>query len=234
MMKNIEIFKRVEQKYVLSEKQYKDLMKLINNHLNEDEYFKSNICNIYFDSDNFDLIINSLEKGYYKEKVRLRSYNVPKLKDKVYFEIKSKLDGVVYKRRVTINLNDYYDYLNGKSIKSSNKQIMNEIDYVIKKYDLKPKYFIAYDRLSYYDKNDESFRITFDENIRSRNDDLRLEYGDSGKLYFDDKKYIMELKCNGGLPMYFINALSKLKIYPSSFSKYGNIYKDSIKEEVYV
>ena len=230
-MKNIEIFKRVEQKYVLSEDNYNSLMKLIGNHLSKDEYYKSNIYNIYFDNDNFDLIINSLEKGYYKEKVRLRSYSVPKLEDKVYFEIKSKLDGVVYKRRVTLSLKDYYKYLDGKLPKSSNDQIMMELDYVINKYNLKPKYFIAYDRLSYYDKDDESFRITFDENIRSRKDDLRLEYGDSGKLYFNDKKYIMELKCSKGLPMWFISALSTLKIYPNSFSKYGNIYKNSLKED---
>ena len=233
-MKNIEIFKRVEQKYILSNDDYNNLMNIISNHLNRDEYFKSNICNIYFDSDNNDLIINSLEKGYYKEKVRLRSYNVPELEDKVYFEIKSKLDGVVYKRRVTLKLKDYYDYLNGVLPNSSNDQIMKELDYVISKYNLKPKYFIAYDRLSYYSKDDESFRITFDENIRSRKEDLRLEYGDSGKLYFKDKKYIMEIKCNGGLPMWFINALSTLRIYPNSFSKYGNIYKDSLKEELYV
>ena len=233
-MKNIEIFKRVEQKYVLSENEFNSLMNLIGNHLNKDEYYQSKICNIYFDSDNYDLIINSLEKGYYKEKVRLRSYSIPSLEDKVYFEIKSKLDGVVYKRRVTLPLKDYYRYLDGKEVTSSNKQIMCELDYVIKTYNLKPKYFIAYDRLSYYDKEDESFRITFDENIRSRQEDLRVEFGDSGKLYFDDKKYIMELKCSDALPMWFINALSSLKIYPCSFSKYGNIYKNSLKEELYV
>ena len=158
-MKNIEIFKRVEQKYILSEDDYNKLINIIDDHLEKDEYYKSSICNIYFDTDNYDLIINSLEKGCYKEKVRLRSYNVPKLSDKVYFEIKSKLDGVVYKRRVTLPLKEYYDYLDGKLPNSSNDQIMKELDYVFKKYNLKPKYFIAYDRLSYYDKDNESFRM---------------------------------------------------------------------------
>ena len=233
-MKHIEKFKREEQKYILSEDEFNSLMKIIGKHLKKDEYFQSKICNIYFDSDNYDLIINSLEKSFYKEKVRLRSYSIPKISDNVYFEIKSKLDGVVYKRRVTLPLKEYYEYLDGKLPNCSNKQIMDELDYTIKKYDLKPKYFIAYDRLSYYDKDDESFRITFDENIRSRKDDLRLEYGDSGKLLFDDKKYIMELKSCKSLPLWFIEALSSLKIYPNSFSKYGNIYKNSLKEELYV
>ena len=233
-MKNIEIFKRIEQKYVLDEYEYKNLLKLINSHLEKDEYFKSNICNIYFDNDNYDLIINSLEKGFYKEKVRLRSYSIPKLNDKVFLEIKSKLDGVVYKRRVTLSLKDFYEYLDGKMPKTSNPQIMKEIDYTFKKYNLKPKYFIAYDRTSYFDKDDETFRITFDENIRSREDDLHLEYGDSGKLYFDNKKYVMELKAGNGLPMWFIEVLSNMKIYPRSFSKYGSIYTNKVKEELYV
>ena len=46
-MKNIEIFKRIEQKYVLSENEYNSLMNIIKDHLSKDEYFKSNICNIY-------------------------------------------------------------------------------------------------------------------------------------------------------------------------------------------
>lgn len=233
-MKNIEIFKRIEQKYVLSKEEYNCLMKMISNHLEKDEYFKSNICNIYFDNDNYDLIINSLEKGIYKEKVRLRSYNIPNLEDKVYFEIKSKLNGVVYKRRVTLPLKEFYNYLNGKIPNTSNPQIMKEIDYTMKRYNLKPKFFIAYDRTSYFDKEDETFRITFDENIRSRQDDLRLEYGDSGKLYFKDKKYVMELKANNGLPLWFTTILSELKIYPTSFSKYGSIYQNKLKEELYV
>ena len=231
-MNNIEIFKRIEQKYVLSEDEYKKLMNLINDHLEKDLYYKSKICNIYFDTKNYDLIVNSLEKGEYKEKVRLRSYNIPTLDDNVFFEIKSKLDGVVYKRRVTLTLNDFYEYLNGNKLNTSNPQIMKEIDYTLKKYNLEPKYFIAYDRTSYFDKDNKNFRITFDENIRSRNTDLKLEYGDAGKLYFNDKEYIMELKTIGGLPLWFTKILSELKIYPKSFSKYGNIYKDKLKEEL--
>ena len=234
-MKNIEIFKRVEQKYILSEDEYKKLLSMVINHLEKDLYFKSKICNIYFDNNNYDLIINSLEKSDYKEKVRLRSYNIPSLNDNVFLEIKSKLEGVVYKRRVTLKLKDFYNYINNSNVTSSNKQIMSEIEYLVNRYNLVPKYFIGYDRTSYYDKDNINFRITFDHNIRSRKYDLNLEKGDYGIPYFKDKMYIMELKTNGALPLWFINVLSKLKIYPSSFSKYGSIYQKRLKEElVYV
>ncbi|MBR1416928.1 MAG: polyphosphate polymerase domain-containing protein [Bacilli bacterium] len=231
-MNNIEIFKRIEQKYLLSENEYNKLMNRLKDHIVKDKYFQSTICNVYFDTDNYDLIVSSIEKDIFKEKVRLRSYNIPNLNDIVFLEIKSKLDGVVYKRRVTLTLDEFYNYLNGKKVSTSNNQIMNEIDYVVKKMHLAPKYFIAYDRTSYYDKNNKDFRITFDENIRSRQKNLNLENGDFGKLYFKSKKYIMELKNNGGLPLWFTHILSDLKIYPTSFSKYANIYKENIKEDL--
>lgn len=218
------IFERVETKYVLSKEEYELLMKKIHKHLNQDEYFKTTICNIYFDTDNYDLINKSIDKPIYKEKVRLRSYNVPSLSDYVFFEIKSKFKGTVYKRRIKIKLSDYYNYLINHQY-DENNQIMKEIDYLITRYNLKPKLMLSYDRTSYYDKDNKNFRITFDQNIRSRDDELNLEYGDAGKLYFDKPMYIMELKSLGSLPIWFTKVLSNLKIYPKSFSKYGNIYK---------
>ena len=52
--------------------------------------------------------------------------------------------------------------------------------------------FVGYDRLSYKGKDDENLRITFDSNLRSREDDLRLELGDHGKKYFDEDMYIKQ------------------------------------------
>ena len=224
-------FQRVEQKYVLSEKEYKELFNKIKKHIEKDKYYKSTICNIYFDNNSNELIVNSLEKTLYKEKVRIRSYNTPNIDDAVFLELKGKYNGVVFKRRVKVKLEDIYNYIeSGITPNVDNKQIMKEIDYVIKRYDLVPKLFLAYDRLSYCDKNNSNFRITFDTNLRSRKDDLRLELGDSGNLFRKKNFYIMELKSLSSIPIWFINILSELKIYPKSFSKYGNIYSKEMEE----
>lgn len=221
-------FRRIEQKYVLTENEYKNLLKKIEKHLEKDIYYESTICNIYFDTENNDLIINSLEKPTFKQKVRLRSYEVPQKQDKVFLELKGKYHGVVFKRRVKMTLEEFYNYID-KGIKTNN-QVMEEIDYTFKKYNLKPKLFLAYDRKSYFDKDNNTFRITFDTNLRSRTNNLRLEYGDSGETYNEEKFYIMELKSLNAMPLWFTEILSELKIYPKSFSKYGNIYK-KLKEE---
>ena len=221
------IFNRVEQKYILTNDQREELLKIINDNLEKDKYYESLISNVYFDDSNNRLIVNSLDKPLYKDKVRIRSYGNPDMDSDVFFEVKYKYNGIVSKRRIKLKLIDFYNYLEGKL--TSDKQIMKELDYLVSFYDLKPVMFIGYHRYSYKGKEDSNLRITFDDNLTSRRDDLKLESGMYGEKYFDDNKVIMEIKTLHGYPMWLVKALSKLKIYPNSFSKYGSIYS---KEKV--
>lgn len=225
---DINVFKRVEKKYLLSEDLYQKLFEKINNYITVDTYDFSTICNIYFDTDDYLLVNRSIEKPIYKEKVRLRSYGVPKKNSKVFLEIKKKYKGVVGKRRVSVPLKEFYTYFDTGKYPNVDTQIMNEINYCFKFYNLKPKVFLAYDRYSYKGKDDSNFRITFDKNIRSRTDNLYLENGDNGMLLLDKNCYIMEVKTLGAYPLWFARILSELNIYPTSFSKYGNVYKKQI------
>jgi len=219
------IFKRVEQKYLLTEEQFQLLQDTLNEYFEKDKYYKTTIYNIYFDNDNNDIIINSIEKPMYKEKIRLRSYGEVKSNDTVFFEMKQKYKGVVYKRRINLTLKEYNKYMKKNTFPKENIQIMKEIDYYIKYYNLHPSIFVGYDRLSYYSKADPNLRITFDANLRSRRTNLKLKDTKENKLYFDTTKYIMEVKSLYGLPLWFTKVLSKHKIYPTSFSKVGSIYK---------
>lgn len=226
-----EIFKRVEKKYMVTEEQKKQILEKIHDYIRIDKYGPSTICNIYFDSESHDLIRASLDKPIYKEKVRMRSYNVPNEDTEVFLEIKKKFDGVVYKRRISSSLKSIENYLKYGTEVECNPQIKKEIDYCFEYYHLKPTLFLAYDRIAYYDKTNDEFRISFDTNIISREYDLALEKGVYGDKLIDDGTYIMEVKCSDGYPMWFVEVLEELKIYPHSFSKYGTIYEESFKKE---
>ena len=227
----IEIFERQEKKYLLSTNQYMKLLNRINKYIIKDKYYESNICNIYFDNNNFELIKKSIEKPIYKEKIRLRSYKVPNINDKVFLEVKKKYKETTNKRRISITLQEFNEYYNNNKIPKCNKQIFKEIDYIIKHNNLKPMVFLAYDRQSYYSKENKEFRLTFDKDLRFRTLDLDLNMGDCGKKYFDEDIYILEIKANNSIPLWFVNILSELKIYPQSFSKYGSIYKKYLYKE---
>ena len=58
--------------------------------MEQDEYGKHTISNIYFDTDEYDLIRKSLEKPIYKEKLRLRAYGIPSENSDTFIEIKKK------------------------------------------------------------------------------------------------------------------------------------------------
>lgn len=219
-----EIFQRIEQKYILTREQKEKFIQIAKNHLRDDEYGPSTICNIYYDNKNNDLIRTSIDKPIYKEKVRLRSYNVPGKDTTAFLEIKKKYDGIVYKRRITEKLGNIEEHLENGEELVCNKQILNEIDYCFDFYKLSPALFLAYDRVAYYDSEDKNFRITFDTNIVARDYDLDLSKGVYGDKYCDENTFIMEVKCGGGLPIWFVSALEEVCVYPASFSKYGEVY----------
>ena len=220
-----EIFRRVEKKYVLNKEQYEKIKKMLKEYVVQDEYGKSTICNIYFDTDNYELISHSITKPYFKEKVRLRSYNTPDSNSIVFLEIKRKEDNLVGKRRIAMKLSDFDKYIkNTKLIENNNKQIKNELDYYFKIYNLSKKMYIAYDREAFYAKKDKDFRITFDSDIRARNYNLQLNEEVKGENILDKDKYVMEIKTLGSIPMWFVKVLDECNVYPGSFSKYGEAY----------
>ena len=96
------VFKRVEKKYLVDQYQIDTFLQAIEPNVNNDLYGQYTVCNIYFDTEHYDLIRTSIDKPVYKEKLRLRSYGVPKGDNKVFLEIKKKYKGVVYKRRIKI------------------------------------------------------------------------------------------------------------------------------------
>lgn len=235
----LQVFKRVEKKYLVSSEQYDELMGVLLMHMKKDNYGEHTICNIYYDNECNELIRTSIDKPVYKEKFRIRSYGVPTIEDTVFFEIKKKSKGVVYKRRVPFKLREAKKVMNAilasenlqgivcdrQDYDISNRQIMREIEYIIKHYELKPDTYIAYDRIALYGIDDPQLRVTFDRNVRTRKHDLSLENGDYGETILDEGYYLMEIKTNGAMPMWLASKLSDMQMYPYSFSKFGTAYK---------
>ncbi|MBR3751398.1 MAG: polyphosphate polymerase domain-containing protein [Clostridia bacterium] len=228
----IKNFKRTEKKYIISSATYLSLREKLGSHVIEDEYGWDTICSLYFDTENFDLIRRSIDKPVYKEKLRLRSYNVPTADKKVYVELKKKYDGIVYKRRISLKYSDALNFLQSgdcDKIKQKDKQIANELLFAISRYSLKPAMVVCYDRLALVCPEDPDVRITFDTSIRARDYELDLLKGSHGWGVLDKDKYIMEIKVNSAMPLWLVHALRECEIRPGSFSKYGTAYKQKLK-----
>ncbi|MBR1802677.1 MAG: polyphosphate polymerase domain-containing protein [Clostridia bacterium] len=228
----VDIFRRVEKKYILSREQYQNIKKMMQEYVVPDEYGKSTICNIYFDTEDYAFIRHSITKPFFKEKVRLRSYNTPNKESTVFLEIKRKVDGVVGKRRIALTLSEFEQYRkNGKAVTNQNLQIKNELDYYFAKYNLKEKMYISYEREAFYEKDNPNFRITFDTNILARDYQLGLSKGSYGQSLLAPNQYIMEVKTLGAIPLWFVKVLDRCQVKPGSFSKYGEAYTELIFRE---
>ncbi len=194
-----------------------------------DEHHAYTINNIYYDTPDFRLAQISIDKPFYKEKLRLRSYNTVSAEDDVFVEMKKKCDGIVYKRRIVLPENQAQLFLSQSKdvpIPSESKQISAEIEWMLRLYgNLEPKVFLSYNRLAFCGKDDPALRITFDKDIVYRETHLRLSAKEMNIPLVDDDFVLMEVKALGGMPFWLARALNSLEIYPSSFSKYGTYYK---------
>jgi hypothetical protein len=281
------VFARVEEKYLLDKSKLEALFKDSGGSFVEDKWGESYIRNLYLDTPDCLLIRRSIEKPYYKEKLRVRTYGNDCLgdsclgndclgdicgdhcgdmsrgkpagicpessesgKESAFVELKKKMDGQVYKRRVSMSLNEarqfverqvkgsdgYYDFTPAVAMSSGDyllqRQIRREIAYTIEHYaDLQPFMNIHYTRTPYKYMAagaTAEVRVTIDRNVAWAPGtwDGFLWSADDPRLtpLLPDDVYIMEVKAQNGLPLELVHAFSEIGIYPTSFSKVGRAY----------
>lgn len=239
------VFHRYEKKYMLNQEQYCLLRQHLTDFMEEDAYGLHTIRNIYYDTATDELIRTSLQKPRYKEKFRVRCYGEFREDGMVFLEIKKKYKGLVNKRRAAFPAAEAKAYLKqagtGKAAGTLGQggrpemsaQILKEIDYFFTYHQVLPRIYLAYDRIALFGREDGEFRITFDTNIRYRNEKLRLDWdGDTTQL-LEPENYLMEVKIRDAMPLWFVHLLEELKIREVSFSKYGKAYEKNLRAGYY-
>ncbi|WP_294421558.1 polyphosphate polymerase domain-containing protein [uncultured Senegalimassilia sp.] len=244
-------FERKEVKYRLNAKQHREVLDALAGRMAADEFGRTRITSLYFDTPTRDLIARSLEKPLYKEKLRVRWYGTPTSGERVYVEIKKKYDGIVYKRRVGCSLTAAYAYLMGRvpyenacvqnpladqlqqdeALTLHSIQIAREIDAFTARYrNLRPSMYIVCERTAYAPvpgADADGLRITFDSGVAYR--DVLAGEREAGSAFhplLGLGETIMEVKTSGSYPSWLVEVLSGCQAYPSSFSKYGAAYQE--------
>ena len=224
--KEMDVFKRHEMKFLINKKQREYIESCLKQYAQPDIFFRSTICNVYYDTPDYRLIRKSIEKPEYKEKIRMRSYGQVANNQEVFLELKKKYDGVVYKRRIPIAQNIAKDFMDKNLDYLPESQIAREIEYFCQFYkNLQPSVYICYNRESYVANDNPNVRITFDDHICWRQDEMSLTSRPYGELLLDPNVSIMEIKITDSYPLWLVNILNEGKIVQKSFSKYGTIYE---------
>lgn len=172
----------------------------------------------------------------------------------VFFGIKKKFKGIVYKRRLALTLPAALAFVSGlpyeqacarwplsdaalaaATLSPATRQIARELEAAMGRWlPLVPSMGIACDRVAWAYRpemfqereGDELFgselRITFDD---------CLEYLDCHCFHspwrpiIESSESVMEIKSAGPYPPWLVEVLSAERIYPASFTKYGNAYQ---------
>ncbi len=223
------VFERYEMKYRMTRWQRRAVLAAMLPYMKLDNYGHTTIRNIYFDTDSYRLVRNSIDKPVYKEKLRIRSYKQVSAQDKVFIELKKKYNDIVYKRRESLSQLETLEWVVRETPFPKATQIGNEIDYFFEHYEsLKPKVFLSYEREAFYALDGSDFRVTFDENILARQEELSLSREVWGEPLMDENNVLMEIKTSGGIPLWMTRVLTQEKLYKTSFSKYGTAYEKLI------
>lgn len=172
----------------------------------------------------------------------------------VFFGIKKKFKGIVYKRRLALTLPAALAFVSGlpyeqacarwplsdaalaaAALSPVTRQIARELEMAMDRWlPLVPSMGIACDRVAWAYRP-EMFQERegdelFDSELRITFDDC-LEYLDCHRFrspwrpIIESSGSVMEIKSAGPYPPWLVEVLSAERIYPASFTKYGNAYQ---------
>lgn len=224
----ITVMKRYELKYLLTAEQTDFLRERLKGHMEVDQYGKTSIASLYYDTPTYQLIRTSVEKPEFKEKIRLRSYGLATDESPVFLELKRKAYGIVYKRRVQTTIPLVGKFFSGEGDICAPGQINKEITVFRDHYKtLVPSCMIIYDRTAYFEPGGD-LRLTIDENPRYRLDDLTLTKSMDGISLLDEGWTVLEIKVQDAMPLWLCGILSEGGIRKGSFSKYGEAYRKQL------
>ena len=224
----ITVMKRYELKYQLNPGQTEFLRERLKGRMEVDQYGKTSIASLYYDTPTYQLIRTSVEKPEFKEKIRLRSYGLAAEDTPVFLELKRKTYGIVYKRRVQTTIPLVKKFFSGEGDICAPGQINREIT-VFRDYykTLVPSCLIIYDRTAYFEPGGD-LRLTIDENPRYRTEDLTLTKSMDGISLLDEGWMVLEIKVQEAVPLWLCEILSAGGIRKDSFSKYGEAYRQQL------
>ena len=225
----VTVMQRYEMKYLLNSGQTDYLRRRLEGHMRLDGYGLTSIASLYYDTPEARLIRESLEKPEFKEKIRLRSYGLAEDDSPVYLELKRKCGGIVYKRRIQTSITEA-DLFFAEKDAPGGGQILKEIAYFRDHYrPLIPACLIIYDREAYFEPGGD-LRLTIDFRPRYRTEGLTLTRSMDRIPLLDAGWTILEVKVQDAMPLWLSRILSAGGIFKSSFSKYGEAYR---QEQVY-
>jgi hypothetical protein len=235
------VFARREAKYLLGAAACEELLEILHNYTNAqgaslleaDRQGQGSalVQSLYLDTPSQLLVRRSIERPSYKEKLRVRTYGLVRdPKHRAFLEIKKKRDGLGYKRRVAMTLEEVEKFVHNGITPAPlmqegtlNRQIVRELEWSVAHYaPLEPSLLVSCERSAFTFAGD--VRITIDCDLTWREGSWDFARSATVQPLLPAHQCVLELKATGALPLELTHALAHVGAYPQSFSKVGTAY----------
>jgi hypothetical protein len=224
--------KRYELKYRISESLAQQIKGHISAFLSPDPYSRRcpdrqySICSLYLDSSRFDLFRETELDKCNRFKLRIRGYD-DNPESPVFFEIKRKLNGIIFKSRARTGKGQIAEILKGHFLPpqatEADKTTLKQFVHYTRCLSARPIALIRYKREAYESETDTKVRITFDRQLCYLSTDkpsFRMN-GEGWKRVPIDF-VVLEIKFTEYFPAWLVDLTKIYNLNRQSMSKYGN------------
>ena len=229
---------RFEYKFLLTRHQREGLLAALGDELKPDTQGSPDgrypIVSLYYDSPDLRCYWDKWRGVPSRRKLRVRVYGTTdgRIPVATFIEVKHKADGRGAKRRVQVPPEQTLALLRGEAqglpFSPAEQRVLDEVRMMVTVDGLQPTCLMRYDRHAYFlgdgrDHEGEPLRITFDDNLSVRFDDLSPKPDDRGfqKSVLPPEHSVVEIKGSGAIPYPLAETLTRLRILPRKLSKYG-------------
>jgi hypothetical protein len=192
------------------------------------------IVSLYYDSPELRCYWDNWRGVPSRRKLRVRVYGTldGAIPPASFVEVKHKADGRGVKRRIQTTLADALALVAGGGdqarLDPGALRTLAEVRQLVEIDGFRPTCVMRYDRHAYFlrlpgQADDAALRVTFDQDILARFDDLTPVTDDRRfeRRILPADRCIMEVKGAGAVPYLFAEHLTQLRLAPRNFSKYG-------------
>jgi len=222
---------RYEAKYLIPNSRAEEIRRYIqawaepDPHAAPDPEHAYRISSLYLDSPSLQLFRETREGRENRIKLRIRSYSQVE-EDRVFLEIKRRLNRVVHKSRIAVPRPVARDILAGRhhALDLEGQELEDALEFVrlMERLQARPVVHVGYRRQAYVGIYHPGVRITFDREIAwgapGRSDVL---VPDTNVWPIEDLRVVLELKFNRTMPRWMQGIIHRFSLNRISFSKYG-------------
>jgi SPX domain protein involved in polyphosphate accumulation len=237
---------RFEMKYILNEYQAERVRQYISAWMLPDPKAKFGhrypLSSVYLDSPNLALYWSSALGEAKRFKLRVRTYSEDP-NEPAFFEIKSRYNGIVLKKRALVKKQWVGPFFRGESLPREAMVLDDAAGYEnlelfrshVNALGASPRVHVRYMREAYMSRADDPVRITFDSDIAclpSLGPIEKIRLNGRGWRHLQSPPVILEIKFTDSYPAWVQEMIQRFSLMRDSFAKYVYCVK-LLKDEGY-